>query len=150
MALTKKQLAALQVARRQLALSDDEYRAILRDATGASSSKAPELDGMDFELLIARFASLGWKPGLRSAFYGFRRGMATPSQLALIRALWGEFTDRAGTDSTLGKWLHRTFGVSSPRFVTAALAPKAIAALRAMVDRRREGAAGTGDDRPAA
>ena len=139
MALTKRQTAAIHVAKKQLDLSDAEYRAVLLRVAGVSSSK--DLDGLGFEMVIDRFTHLGWRPALGRQFYGFRRGMATPAQIALIRALWDEFTGTAGTDLTLGKWLHRTFGVSSPRFVTAEHAPKAIAALKAMTGRRAAKAA---------
>ena len=134
MALTKRQTAAIAVARKQLGLSDSEYRAALFDVAGASSAK--QLDGTGFELLVDHFKRLGWQPRFRRDFYGFRPGMATPAAISLIRALWDEYTGEAGSDLTLGKWLHRTFGVSHPRFVTAEQAQKAIGALRGMVKRR--------------
>ena len=135
MALTSKQLGAIHVARRQLGLSDDVYRAILFEI--ASATSATELDSHGFEAVIAHFVRLGWRPRMRSPFYGFRVGMASPAQLTLIRALWGEYTARKGTERELGKWLDRTYGVSSPRFITAELAPKAITALKAMAKRPR-------------
>ena len=135
MALTKRQIAAINVAKKQLGLSDAVYRAVLFDVAGASSTK--QLDGTGFELLVDRFKRLGWQPRFRRGeFYGFRPGMASPAQVTLIRALWGEYTGDAGSDLTLGKWLHRTFGVAHPRFLTAEQAPKVITALKAMKARR--------------
>ena len=134
MALTKKQTAAIHVAKKQLGLSDDEYRAVLYRVAGVSSSM--QMNGFDFELLITEFISIGWRPALGRQFFGFRDGMAAPGQVALIRALWDEYTGTAGTDLTLGKWLHRTFGVSSLRFLAADKVPKVIAALKAMKARR--------------
>ena len=66
--------------------------------------------------------------------------MATERQVVLIRKLWGDFTGGTGTDVTLGKWLDRTFKVSSIRFVNAETARKAIGALNAMA--RKTAAAG--------
>ena len=62
--------------------------------------------------------------------------MATPGQVSLIRKLWGEYTAGRGDDASLGKWLSRTFHVSAVRFVTSEQAPKAIAALKAMVAKK--------------
>ena len=136
MALTKRQTAAIAVARKQLGLSDGEYRAVLFDVAGAGSTK--QLDGTGFELLVSRFKRLGWQPRFRRGeFYGFRPGMASPAQVTLIRALWGEYTGDAGSDLTLGKWL-RIFGVAHPRFLTAEQAPKVITALKAMAGRRAD------------
>ena len=134
--MTKQQTAAIAVARRQLGLSDAEYRTVLFDVSGASSTK--QLDGTGFELLVDRFKRLGWQPRFRRGeFYGFRPGRASPAQITLIRTLWGEFTGADGTDLTLGKWLQR-FGVSHPRFLTSEQGQKAITALRAMVKRRAD------------
>ena len=136
---TRNQVAAIQVGRRALGLAEADYRAILGLA-GASSSR--ELDSVGFEMVIEHFRALGWEPAFRRGeFFGTRRNMATPGQVTLIRALWDEYTGEAGTDLTLGKFLHRTFGVSSLRFVTAEQAPKAIAALKAMTGRRAAGTA---------
>lgn len=135
MALTRQQTAALHVAKKQLGLDDAAYRAILFGAACVTSAK--DLDGFGFELVIQCFTELGWKPRMRSPFHGFRAGMASPSQLALIRALWGEYTGGAGTERGLGTWLQRQFRISDTRFITAELAPKVITALRAMAKQRR-------------
>ena len=87
---------------------------------------------------MRHFAALGFKPAPSKREYGHRPGMATPGQIALIRALWGEYTGGEGQDLTLGKWLHRTFGVSAARFLTRAQAPKAIGALKAMTERKAQ------------
>ena len=49
-----------------------------------------------------------------------------------LRALWSEYTDGQGDDLSLGKWLERTFKVSSIRSLPQEAAPKAITALKAM------------------
>ena len=134
MALTRKQLAALHVGKKALGLDDDAYRATLQELTGCSSAK--ELEHEDFAVVVRHFQSLGWRPKWSQEIYGYRLGMATPAQLSYIRALWSEFTHGEGTDRTFGKWLHRTFRCSAPRFLTSDRAPKVITALKSMTEQR--------------
>ena len=134
MALSRKQSALIHVAKKQLGLTDEHYRAILSAITGFESSK--HLDQRDFEAVMRHMSSLGFRNDFNKTFYGQRPGMASPRQVALIRKLWGEYTGGKGDDSSLGKWLARTFKVSSLRFVTHEQAPKAITALKAMVAKK--------------
>ena len=134
MALTRKQTALLHVAKKHLALADEDYRAILRQEAGVASSRDLDADG--FEAVLRRFAGLGFKPGPRAPSFGHRVGMASPRQVAFIRSLWREYTDNAGTDRSLGNWLNRTFKVSDIRFVTYGTASKIITALLAMKGRK--------------
>lgn len=130
MALSRKQVALIHVAVKQLGLTDGQYRAILRQEAGVDSSK--DLDTLGFELVMQYMMALGFRGDFTKTFFGHRPGMASPSQLTLIRKLWAEYTEGKGTDATMGKWLDRTFKVSAARFLRADQAPKAIAALMAM------------------
>lgn len=134
MALSKQKTSLIHVAKRKLHLSDDTYRDILMKVSGVTSSS--DLDDRGFTALMDYMAKLGFKSTSRSKEYGPRRNMATPAQVRLIRRLWADYTDGAGTDAALGKWLARTFKVSDLRFVNGETAPKAIGALKAMVDGR--------------
>ena len=130
MAITKKQIALVHVAKNQLNLNEEDYQSILWNIGDVESSK--ELDATGFELVMQRMAALGFRSDFTKSFYGLRPGMASPAQVHLIRKLWSEYTEGQGSDITLGKWLHRTFKVSSVRFVTSKQAQKAITALKAM------------------
>ena len=133
---TRRQLAVVHIAKKELGLSEEEYRSILLNVAGARSST--ELDSIAFQLVMEHFRSCGWEARDAGRSYGFRPGMASPGQLALIRDLWDEYTAGEGTDRQLGKWLERTFKVSDLRFLSVDQTPKAIGALRAMVARSRE------------
>jgi hypothetical protein len=130
MSISRKQIALIHVAKNQLELSERDYRTILRHIGEAETSK--ELDTVGFELVMQYMIALGFKADWTKDFYGHRPGMATPAQINLIRALWGEYTDGDGTDITLGKWLDKTFSISAIRFVDTKRAPKIITALKAM------------------
>ncbi|MEX2617278.1 MAG: regulatory protein GemA [Alphaproteobacteria bacterium] len=130
MSLSRKQTALVHIAKKQLALTEDEYRGVLAKTAGVESCS--ELDGYGFEAVMQYFAALGFKSGFTESFFGHRPGRASPSQVGLIRKLWTEYTDGKGDDASLGKWLDRTFHISALRFLTAQDAPKAITALKAM------------------
>lgn len=131
--MTRQQLAAIHVGKKALGLADDDYRAILQRLGGVPSAR--DLDSQGFELVIEQFAALGWRPAFRRPYLGRRKAMASPGQVNLIRTLWDRYARSQGDDAALGKWLHRTVKVSALRFVTAAQAPRAIEALKAMVAR---------------
>lgn len=139
--ITAKQTALLHVAKKELALEDDDYRAILLDAAGVDSSR--DLDREGFQAVMRELEALGFKSSRAKPApdYGHRYGFATPEQCSYIRSLWDEYTDGQGDDGTLGKWLQRTYKVSALRFVTYGQAPKAITALRAMIARKKAAAA---------
>ena len=136
MALTRKQTALIHVAKKQLGLGDDDYRAVLLHEAGVDTSR--ELDNDGFTAVMRRFQALGFKPSADPPSYGGNRpGMATPAQVAYIRSLWKEYTDGTGDDRSLGKWLQRTVKVSDLRFVSYGAARKAITGLRAMVNKKK-------------
>lgn len=140
--ISRKQIAMLHVARKQLAMADEDWRAILRQEAGAESST--ELDAQGLQAVLGRLEALGFTPSGRPARgpeYGWRTGMASPRQVAYIRSLWEEYTDGKGDDRSLGKWLDRTIKVANLRFVTYGNAARAITALRAMVMRNKQDAA---------
>jgi Bacteriophage Mu, GemA protein len=129
-----KHRRVVQVARRRLGLTEEDYRNCLRHVAGVESSR--DLDPLGFCLLMDHFEYLGFTSTARAGGWGERPGMATPAQVHYIRALWREFTDDTGSDVTLGKWIEGRFKVTALRFVPAELAPKLITALRSMNKRK--------------
>lgn len=130
MTVSRSQLSLIHVAKAKLALADDDYRTILRRFGRVESSA--DLDRSGFYRVMDAFARLGFRSEASKRNFGTRPGMASPSQVDLIRALWLEFKGEDANDLTLGRWLERTFHVSSIRFLEAGQAQKAIGALKAM------------------
>lgn len=133
--MDQRRIALVRVARSRLKMDEASYRALLLRIAGVSSST--ELDATGFDQVMAEFRRLGFK----SDWYRETGGTggfdaATPAQVAFIRNLWLDYTDRKGTPAALRKWLERHFKVAALRFVDAAMAPKVIAALRAMLARK--------------
>ncbi|SFT74127.1 gp16 family protein [Halomonas saccharevitans] len=58
--ISKNKLAQIHIARQQLGLADDEYRAVLARVAGVRSAK--DLDGRTAARVLEEFRRLGWKP----------------------------------------------------------------------------------------
>ena len=132
--ISPKQSRLLGVARRQLHLSDDEYRAILRNHAGVESSS--QLNTEKLDAVMQEMKALGFVHTRRARSFGERHGFASPAQVGTIRNLWEQYTDGEGTDRTLGKFLDSKFGVADIAFLGDGTAPRVITALRAMVARK--------------
>jgi hypothetical protein len=146
MPIANRQKAVIHVAKGQLHMADEDYRAMLQRAAGVSSSSA--LDDAGFERVMAEFERLGFRNARQRGQNVRREGFATPKQLGRMRALWKEYS---GNDDelALGKWLEKKFQVSSIRFVKDADAGKVVAVLKGMAawrraKRAREAAASVG------
>ncbi|MGC4409266.1 regulatory protein GemA [Rhizobium rosettiformans] len=134
---TKKQIALLHVAKRELGLTDDDYRAIL--ARHGHCNSSADLNASGFTSVMKYMAALGFKStSATPSGFGERRGMASPAQIDLIRALWlkyhGEADDK---EAALNNWLTRFHKVSALRFVDVAKASKIITALKRMTSRKK-------------
>ena len=134
MSLSAKQTALIHVARRELDLDDETYRTLLRETAGVSTAR--DLDALGFRAVLDAMEALGFRRRPGKGQYGPRGGMASDAQIALIRSFWNDFTNGAGTEASLGRWMERKFKVSALRFLSAETAPKTIAALHFMTNRR--------------
>lgn len=142
MKLSRKQIAVVHVARRELGLGEDEYRDILRRLAGVDS--AADLTEIGFLKVMHHMAKCGFRSTWTKRTFGARPGMATPSQVDLIRRLWGEWSDAGETG--LQAWLERFHGISALRFVDGDKAGAVITALKAMVKRKKSIAAANSAD----
>jgi len=136
MALTRKQTAVLHLAKKELRLSDDDYRAILSHVGGAESSR--DLTMVGFYDEMDQMARFGFRSTWLKRTYGNRPGMATPSQVDFIRELWRRYCGGNGDGHDLDRWLERSYGVSALRFLDEENAAKAITGLKVMVKRPRK------------
>lgn len=133
--VTKKQIALLHVAKRNLGLDDDTYRAIL--ARYGRAESAADLDLAGFNHVMRYLTACGFRSTWTKRTYGYRPTMATPPQVDLIRSLWRKFRGADDPDDVeLNKWLHRFHKVGALRFVDNKKAAKVISALRAMIARK--------------
>ena len=136
--LPRDKVALIHVAKHQVGMADDAYRAMLRELGGVASST--DLDAAGFIAVMARFNVLGFtnRNGFAHAAAGSRdspEGMASAAQLALVRGLWRRWHG-ADDSRPLRHWLEGHYHVSDLRFADAATAQKAIEGLKAMLSRK--------------
>lgn len=125
-----KKLALVHLAKKNLAMHDDDYRALLRRAGGVDSAK--DLDAQGFAAAMVEFGKLGFESTAASEKRKEPHrasGHASYAQRSLIRRLWQGYKgeeDAAG----LRRWLQSHFKVSDPRFLDSATTRKVISALK--------------------
>lgn len=131
-AITAAMRQKVQIGKKQLALTDDDYRAILLRVTGKDSST--RCGPSDLEALLAEFARLGWKP---------KRGtkpLSAKPQIRMIHAIWKEMKPMlaVGDEAALRSFVERQTksdthpnGVSAPEFLDAQQANKVVEGLKA-------------------
>lgn len=137
-------LAALHVAKKQLDLTEEDYRAVLERVTGRRSAR--ELAAVEIGLVLDEFRRMGFMPTPgRSRMPKVRRSAKGAMLLdgpyaAKLRALWiagwnlGVVRDR--TDKALLAFVERQTKISHTRFLReAGDASKAIEALKAWLAR---------------
>jgi|GEM_PF-2781795 len=125
----KRDLAQIHMAKHDLAMAEDSYRALLLRMTDNKKISAKDFSARERAKLLAEFKRLGWKPKRSRQYSPKSRGMA-----GKIRALWiglykaGHIRD--GSERALGRWLNRHTGRHSPEWLTTADASRAIEALK--------------------
>jgi phage gp16-like protein len=124
-------LAAIHVARKQLGLEEDDYRALLRRVTGKDSAGA--MSHEERGRVLAELRRIGFKHASKPAGTG-ARALDGP-YAGKLRALWisgwnlGAVQNR--TDQALLAFVERQTGISHTRFLRdAGDAKKAIEALK--------------------
>ena len=132
MTTTKQQLAMVHIAKKQLALTDEDYRAILVRQTGKDSSR--DCTTEDLDRVLREFKRLGWTPKAKSSAISDR------PYVRKIYALWNE-AGRVGAVENASKEALRAFvvrqtGKAAPEFLTPAQANSVSEALKAMIARR--------------
>ncbi|HCZ16918.1 MAG TPA: hypothetical protein DHV85_20580 [Candidatus Accumulibacter sp.] len=128
--IDSKKISLIHLAKKNLAMTDDDYRALLLRAAGVESSTC--LDAVGFAAVMVEFGRLGFESTSASERRKepYRQGShATYAQRSLIRRLWQAYKGEED-DAGLRHWLQRQFKVSHPRFLDQETTRKVICALR--------------------
>lgn len=131
----KAQLAKIHMAKKELAIEDGAYRAMLTRLTGHESSakaSAAQLDAVIAELQVK-----GWKPKPGTAQRGVKRADHPSAKKA--RALWISLHElgavRNGSEQALEAFAARQLGVTRLQWADQGLVYKLIEALKRMAER---------------
>ena len=129
----QKRLAIIHLAKKQLGLDEEAYRAILSGA-GVSSAKDIETDAQ-FNSVMCAFARLGFLPSgrgvnkYRGAVTGSNPGMISRRQEYYIKGLWA-LASRAKDEKSLRRMVKRIGKVDDISFLSRRAASALILALR--------------------
>lgn len=121
-----RRIKVIHVGKRQLGLTDDEYRALLAGATGKSSCEVMTLSELGSVLRAMRAAGFTNKrmpprPG--------EAPLCSPQKLYYIKGLW-ELAARNKTEAALNRFVKRIVHVDNIRFLDDRAATRVILALR--------------------
>ena len=126
-------IAKIQIAKKELGLEDDDYRAILLRVTGKDSST--KLTDAQRIAVLAEFTRLGWTGGGKPAF--------KPSSKAHVRLIFGLWKGMCDKDipekkdrAALVAFVKNMTGVDNPEWLTVEQAGKVTEGLKAW--QRRE------------
>lgn len=130
--IDRRTRAVIQIARKQLALEDDDYRSMLRREANVGSSS--DLDDAGARRVMLWFENHGFRREAKPSTVGDRRPIVRKA-----RALWislyqlDEVTNRS--DRALDAFARKTAGKETLRFCTNGEAAKVVEALKAWAER---------------
>lgn len=134
-----RKLARVHIAKKELGLSDEDYRAALGSLFGKESAKF--LTDAELDALIAHFQDHGWDGRGRG-----RRRRAQDPQSRKIRALWLRLHDagavRDPSEQALGAFARRMTGKQSLWWLSSDEKSKLIEELKQWLGRVEEEGAG--------
>lgn len=122
-------LAKIHIAKKELALQDGEYRALLARIAGVASAK--DLSEKAAIAVIAEFKRLGWQAREST------RPRAERDDTRKIYALWGALHTGPLDRDALRAWVLGRFKVAAPEFLKPAQTREAIEQLKAWQKRLR-------------
>ncbi len=140
--MNNKQLAVIHVAKKELGLDDEAYRAALLAHGGVDSAR--ELDREGFQAVMKHFEASGFKSRGTASRATWKPpemgpGMASDGQVKKIIALWYTMPDyyRKGNEmKALNAFLSKTCGVSRLEWLTPKKAHNVIEAIKNISKRR--------------
>lgn len=125
-------LAKVHIARKELCLDDDTYRALLMRVTTVHASSAACTDAQ-LDAVLEEFKRLGWVPK------DTRPGMSKKPHVRIIYAIWRDLKPHLRNPSreALRAFVERQTGVSDPEWLDGGQANIVIEALKAWLKRAR-------------
>ncbi len=141
---SRNELAKIHIAKKELGLSDEQYRDIL--AWKFKKTSAKDLNSRQVARLLNDFRARGWKPRRRPR----DRAQQGDPQSRKIRALWLTLAEmgvlRDSSERALAAYVKRMVGVDDLRFVDAGRKRRVIESLKKWIARAEDTPApGLGD-----
>ena len=134
--LRTRELAQIHIAKKQLGLDDDTYRAVL--FTVGRVHSAADLDYHGRQAVLRHFKSRGWKnkPARKAKT---SRPLASDDQSKMIRGIWLELHAKGAvndsSEAALASYVKRITNVDALQWLTTAQASRVIETLKKWLDR---------------
>jgi phage gp16-like protein len=129
----RKCLAKIHIAKKELGLSDEEYRDLI-SATVTGKESAADLDDLQLQLLLDRLQALGWRPRLPRA-----SERPLPATVWKARKLWLQLYELGAVHNpqwtALARFAKRMTGVGDLRRLTGKHGAIVIEALKRWLER---------------
>ncbi|APG28148.1 hypothetical protein A7E78_10010 [Syntrophotalea acetylenivorans] len=129
----RKCLAKIHIAKKELGLSEEDYRSLI-EATVPGKNSAADLDDGQLQQLLDRFYTLGWRPRLPR-----NRERPLPATVWKARKLWLQLYELGAVQNpqwtALARFAKRMTGVGDLRRLTGKHAAIVIEALKQWLER---------------
>jgi phage gp16-like protein len=129
----RKALAKIHIAKKELGLSDDDYRDAIRSTVPGRNSAA-DLTDHQLHQLLNRFHEIGWRPRFRR-----RDSRPLPPMVWKARGLWLELYAQGVVKNpgwtALGRFCKRMTGIQDLRRLDTRQATVIIEALKSWLQR---------------
>jgi phage gp16-like protein len=127
---SKAHLAQIHIAKKQLGMDDDTYRAMLKDVAGVASAK--DLTVPQSMKVLAHLARCGFK--VKSTKAKSNRPLAQDAESKKIRALWLFLHElevvKNPSEAALATYVKRITGVDALQWINSTQAEKLIESLK--------------------
>lgn len=125
-----KIIQLIHIAKSQIGLSDEDYRAVLEST--AKKTSCSEMSLFELDEVLKAMKKLGFKVKKLETKETELGWDASKEQMDYIKGMW-ELVARDKSDRALYKFIKRITGADHPRFMTAKDSQKVIIALRKMM-----------------
>lgn len=125
-----KIIQLIHIAKSQIGLSDEDYRAVLEST--AKKSSCSEMSVFELNEVLKAMKKLGFKVKKMETREEEIGWDTSKEQMDYIRGMW-ELVARDKSERALYRFIKRITGADHPRFMGAVEAQKVILALRKMV-----------------
>ena len=135
----RRDLAAIHIAKKDLGLSDESYRAVIRRVTTGRTESSASCGDEERRELLKEFERLGWRPKRQGKKRAGSRPRSADPRAAKARALWialyhlGEVENPS--EDALGAFVERQTGVEAFQWLDPAQFNQVIEALKSMCAR---------------
>ena len=133
--IARNQIARVHILRKEIGLSDDDYRALLEGWNAVSSKELTFGEANELIRVLEGLVPGKRRSGMKYDALGFRDGFASPRQLRMLEAMWAEvsvFKEPARRYEAFCQFLYNRFGRMKPDNIEVELVGKIKRTLEGM------------------